>query len=65
MWLAGGAKPDHNTISDFRSKRLNGHLKQVFNQVVVRLAEQGVLSLEEKGIFAPKKETALSDSLFL
>jgi hypothetical protein len=36
MWLAGGAKPDHNTISDFRSKRLKEHLKKVFNQVVVR-----------------------------
>ena len=36
MWLAGGAKPDHNTISDLRSKRLKEHLKKVFNQVVVR-----------------------------
>ena len=47
MWLSGGAKPDHNTINDFRGKRLKGHLKKVFNQVVVLLAEQGVLSLKE------------------
>ena len=24
MWFAGGAKPDHNTINDFRGKRLKG-----------------------------------------
>ena len=24
MWLSGGAKPDHNTINDFRGKRLKG-----------------------------------------
>jgi transposase len=33
IWLAGGAKPDHNTINDFRGKRLRGELKQIFNQV--------------------------------
>lgn len=47
MWLAGGAKPDHNTISDFRGKRLGGHLKKIFNQVVVLLAEQGAITLKE------------------
>ncbi len=47
MWLAGGAKPDHNTIADFRSKRLKDHLKKIFNQVVVLLAEEGAISLRE------------------
>jgi hypothetical protein len=47
IWLAGGAKPDHNTINDFRGKRLRGELKQIFNQVVLLLAEQGVISLKE------------------
>jgi transposase len=47
MWLAGGAKPDHNTISDFRGKRLKGQLKEIFNQVVVLLAEAGAVSLKE------------------
>lgn len=47
MWLAGGAKPDHNTIADFRSKRLRDHLKKIFNQVVVLLAEEGVITLKE------------------
>lgn len=47
MWLAAGAKPDHNTIADFRSKRLKGHLKKIFNQVVMLLAEEGAVSLKE------------------
>lgn len=47
MWLAAGAKPDHNTIADFRSKRLKDHLKKIFNQVVMLLAEEGTISLKE------------------
>jgi transposase len=47
MWLAGGAKPDHNTINDFRGKRLKGQLKEIFNQVVVLLAEAGAVTLKE------------------
>lgn len=47
MWLAGGAKPDHNTINDFRGKRLGEHLKKIFNQVVVLLSEQGAITLKE------------------
>jgi transposase len=56
MWLAGGARPDHNTINDFRSKRLKEHLKKVFNQVVILLAEQGVLSLKELTLDGTKIE---------
>ena len=47
MWLAGTARPDHNTISNFRSGRLKGHFKKIFNQVVVLLAEQCHLSLKD------------------
>ena len=47
MWLAGTAKPDHNTISNFRSGRLKPHFKKIFNQVVVLLADQGYLSLKD------------------
>jgi transposase len=56
MWLAGGAKPDHNTINDFRGKRLHEHLKKIFNQVVVLLAEQGVLNLRELTLDGTKIE---------
>ena len=56
MWLSGGAKPDHNTINDFRGKRLKEHLKKIFNQVVVLLAEQGVLNLRELTLDGTKIE---------
>jgi len=47
MWLSGHNKPDHNTINDFRGKRLKGHLKKIFNQVVILLNEQGYLSIKD------------------
>ena len=56
MWLTGGAKPDHNTINDFRGKRLKEHLQKIFSQVVVLLAEEGVLSLKEITLDGTKLE---------
>ncbi len=56
MWLSGGARPDHNTINDFRGKRLREHLKKIFNQVVVVLAEQGVLRLRDLTLDGTKIE---------
>ncbi|TWO32199.1 IS1182 family transposase [Seonamhaeicola sediminis] len=47
MWLSGQSRPDHNTINDFRGKRLQGHLKKIFHQVVLLLVEQGVISLKD------------------
>ena len=47
MWLSGQNTPDHNTINDFRGKRLQKHLKPIFNQVVLLLSEQGVLNLKD------------------
>jgi len=47
MWLSGQSTPDHNTINDFRGKRLKGHLKKIFNQVVILLHKQGYLSLKD------------------
>lgn len=47
MWLSGCIKPDHNTISNFRSGKLKGKFKKVFNQVVILLAQQGYLSLKD------------------
>jgi len=47
MWLSGQSRPDHNTINDFRGKRLKGQLKKIFNQVVVLLADEGYLSLKD------------------
>lgn len=56
MWLSGQSKPDHNTINDFRGKRLKGKFKNIFNQVVELLAEQGVLSLKELYVDGTKIE---------
>lgn len=47
MWLSGQATPDHNTISNFRSGKLKGKFKKIFNQVVLLLCEQGYLSLKD------------------
>ncbi len=56
MWLSGQSKPDHGTINDFRGKRLKGKFKGIFNQVVVLLAEQGILSLKELYVDGTKIE---------
>jgi len=56
MWLSGGAKPDHNTINDFRSRRLKGQLKEIFNQVVMLLTEQGAITLKEAVLDGTKIE---------
>lgn len=56
MWLSGGAKPDHNTINDFRGKRLKEHLQKIFSQVVMLLAEEGVLSIKEITVDGTKLE---------
>lgn len=47
MWLAGMNKPDHNTINRFRSDKLKDVLKQVFKQIVLLLAEAGLVDLKE------------------
>jgi transposase len=65
MWLAGGAKPDHNTISDFRSKRLKGHLRGIFNEVVMLLAESGAVSLKEIKLDGTKIEANANRYTFI
>src|SRR5690554_2636415 len=47
MWLCGMKTPDHNTINRFRSEKLSGILKQIFSQIVLLLAEEGIVSLKE------------------
>lgn len=56
MWLASGAKPDHNTINNFRGQRLKGEFKQIFHQVVYLLSEEGVLSLKDIFVDGTKLE---------
>jgi transposase len=47
MWLAGMNTPDHHTINRFRSERLKDNIKALFSQVVLLLAEAGMISLKE------------------
>jgi transposase len=47
MWLSGMSTPDHNTINRFRSDRLKEVLRQVFTQVVLLLAQEGLLNIKE------------------
>lgn len=47
MWLCGMKTPDHNTINRFRSVKLSGILKEIFSQIVLLLAEEGIVSLKE------------------
>ncbi|WP_251805179.1 transposase, partial [Antarcticibacterium sp. W02-3] len=65
MWLSGQSKPDHNTINDFRGKRLKGIFQNIFNQVVILLAEQGVLSLKELFVDGTKIEANANRHTFV
>lgn len=47
MWLSAMSKPDHNTINRFRGVRLKHALRNVFEEVVKLLAEEGLLSIDQ------------------
>lgn len=65
MWLSAGAKPDHNTINRFRSQKLQKVLQQIFSQVVLLLAEQGLLSLKQAYIDGTKLESVANRYTFV
>ena len=65
MWLSGQSKPDHNTINDFRGKRLKGQFKKIFNQVVLLLNDQGYLSLKEIYVDGTKLEANANKYTFV
>ena len=47
MWLSGNQVVDHNTLARFRSNRLKTVFKDIFKQVVMLLAKEGLVSLKE------------------
>lgn len=47
MWLSGKQVADHNTIARFRANKLKKVFKDIFKQVVMLLADQGLVSLKE------------------
>lgn len=56
MWVSGMSYPDHNTINRFRGVRLKEALRSVFEEVVLLLAQEGLLSIEEICIDGTKIE---------
>ena len=56
MWLSGGAKPDHNTIADFRTKRLRNSFKTIFYEVVELLVKEGYVPLRDATVDGTKIE---------
>ena len=47
MWVSGMNFPDHNTINRFRGVRLKETLRSIFEEVVLLLAQEGLLSIED------------------
>ena len=47
MWLSNMSIVDHNTIARFRSQRLQAAFKDIFTQVVLLLAEEGLITLKQ------------------
>lgn len=47
MWLGGMATPDHSTINEFRGVRLADSIKVIFGEVVMLLAEAGLVDIKE------------------
>jgi transposase len=47
VWLCGNCEPDHNTINRFRSQKVEPVLKDIFKQIVLLLAQEGLVSLKE------------------
>lgn len=65
MWLSGKQFPKHSCINDFRSKRLKGHINQLFTQVVIMLVELGYISLDVQYIDGTKIESASNRYTFV
>jgi transposase len=46
MWLSSMTIVDHNTINRFRSDKLKDSFKEIFKQVVMMLANEGLITLK-------------------
>lgn len=65
MWLAAMQTPDHNSLNRFRSTRLQDVLRTIFRQVVLLLADEGLLSLKELYTDGTKIESAANRYTFV
>lgn len=65
MWLSANQVADHNTIARFRSKKLKAAFKDIFKQVVLLLADEGLVSLKEVYTDGTKIESAAGRYTFV
>jgi len=56
IWLCGNCEPDHNTINRFRGDKVSEVLKDIFKQIVLLLAEEGLVSLKDAYVDGTKIE---------
>jgi transposase len=56
IWLCGNCEPDHNTINRFRGDKVSEVLKDIFKQIVLLLAEEGLVSFKDAYIDGTKIE---------
>lgn len=56
MWLAAMHQPDFRTINDFRGKRMNNLMDELFEAMIVRLIEEGYITLESYFLDGTKLE---------
>lgn len=65
MWLTSMNTPDHHTINRFRGVRLKDTLKEIFNQVVLLLNDEGLLSIDDVYTDGTKIEAAANKYTFV
>lgn len=65
MWLSGKSFPDFRTINMFRGKRLKDHINEIFSQVVLMLADMGLVSLKDQFTDGTKIEAAANRYTFV
>jgi transposase len=65
MWLSSMSYPDHNTINRFRGVRLKNALRNVFEDVVKLLADEGLLSIDEINMDGTKIEANANKYTFV
>ena len=64
IWLAGYDQPDHKTINNFRN-RVKDEINNVFTQLVLILAERGLISLDVEYIDGTKIESKANKYTFV
>ena len=64
MWLTGKSYPDHDTINRFRN-RVKKEINQIFTQLVLLLADKGLVSLDVEYVDGTKIESKANKYTFV